>query len=375
MTIEILRDRAAIDLVADDWRALAEARSNAFLTPEWFWAAIEAVPGAEPRVAVRRDADGGIGGVLPLVASGRGARRHLEFAGASFGDVFHPLDRDDERDFAAAALAQLLSEDGGRAAVFEKVDDSSGWVGAAAGAVGAAVTESGPAQPLPEVDLAGLDWEAYMATRSRNMRSQLGRRRRKLERDHEVVYRASDAQHLEGDLNTLVELHLGRWAARGGSGALNDTSIAFHRRFSLAALERGWLRLWIVEIDGAPAAAWYGWKIGDRYAYYLAGFDERYSDSSLGMLTLAHTIEAAIADGATTYEMLLGDEEFKLRFADDAREVRSAIVSPGFHPLRVGKILEQGARRAADRLPPETRARVKRSVRGVADRVQSRGGR
>jgi len=93
------------------------------------------------------------------------------------------------------------------------------------------------------------------------------------------------------------------------------------------------------------------------------------------MLLLAHTIEQAIGEGASTYEMLLGDEDFKLRFADGSREVRSTIISSGFHPLRMRTILEHGARRAVDRLPADTRARVKRSLRGVADRVQPRGAR
>ena len=50
-------------------------------------------------------------------------------------------------------------------------------------------------QILPEIELAGLTWTEYLAGRSRNMRSQLGRRRRRLERDHEVVLRLSDEEH------------------------------------------------------------------------------------------------------------------------------------------------------------------------------------
>ena len=56
------------------WRRLAEARSNPFLTPEWFESWVESNPAEEPLPIVWRR-EGRVRGVLPLVRSRRGPWR------------------------------------------------------------------------------------------------------------------------------------------------------------------------------------------------------------------------------------------------------------------------------------------------------------
>ncbi|MDX6582332.1 MAG: hypothetical protein QOI10_1516 [Solirubrobacterales bacterium] len=372
--VEILTDSERLTEIAGQWRALAVSRANAFVTPDWFSAWMSVYGGdATPLVVVRRDGSGELAGVMPLVAAGWGRSRTLRFAGAALGDLFLPLDRDSESELAVAALRALRAggEDG--ALILDHVEADSAWVQALA-QQGEVVTHlSHLDEVLPEVEIAGLSWEQYLGERSRNFRSQLGRRRRQLERDHDVVFRRSDAARLAADMSAFARLHRDRWAGRGGSGALDQTSTAFHSLFSAALLEQDWLRLWIVEVDGEPAAAWYGWRIGDRYSYYLAGFDETYADYSIGTLLLAHTIEDAIASGCSVYEMLLGSEPFKRRFATGERQVTSVILSSRLHRARLAALGAAAARRATDRLGPSARARIKRPLRALADRLSPRG--
>ena len=127
-----------------------------------------------------------------------------------------------------------------------------------------------------------------------------------------------------------------------------------------------------MEVDGRAAAAWYGWRIGDRYAYYQGGFDESFSSSSIGTLLLAHTIESAIEEGASVYDLLLGTEDYKLRFATGERRVRDMIVSSAFHPVRLSALGEGAVRRPIERLPAGSRQRLKDRLRRVADRLPFR---
>ena len=316
--------------------------------------------------------DGGrVTGLLPLVATGRGPTRTLRFAGGVLGDLFHPLSDDRDEELAAAALGALRARGERGAIVLDKVEQGAPWVAALTGG------ETSTPLPhrdevLPEIEIGGGSWEDYLASRSRNMRSQLGRRRRRLEREHEVAVRRSDEATLDADLAAFFDLHHGRWEGRGGSGALDQRSMAFHSDFARAALSRGWLRLWVMDVDGSPAAAWYGWRIGDRYAYYLAGFDEAYGSLSIGTLLLANTIEGAIEEGAATYDLLRGSEEYKSRYATGEREIGDLIVSSRGHPVRVAALGESAVRRAVHRLSPETRERVKARLARVADRLPFR---
>ena len=90
---------------------------------------------------------------------------------------------------------------------------------------------------------------------------------------------------------------------------------SFHREFARCAFERGWLRLWFLEIDGDPVAAWYGFRFGEAESYYQSGRDPAWDRSSVGLVLLAHTIREAMGDGMREYRLLRGGESYKDRFA------------------------------------------------------------
>ena len=87
---------------------------------------------------------------------------------------------------------------------------------------------------------------------------------------------------MEEDLDVLFALHQARWP---GSPWFADAE-AFHRDFAALALERGWLRLWILELDGFPAGAWLGYRFAGVESYYQAGRDPAQITRSLGLYTL-----------------------------------------------------------------------------------------
>jgi CelD/BcsL family acetyltransferase involved in cellulose biosynthesis len=343
--------------LAAAWRRLAELRENPFLTPEWFRAWLRANPEEEPFAIVWRR-DGEIRGVLPLVRVASGPIHLLRFAGARRGDWFTPACRLEDEAAMAAACAELLQRErrAWQLLRLDRIDRESAWPQALWGAgVGGSLAPSAPRRTdsLPYIAFEEGGYEGYLAARSRNFRSQLGRRRRKLEREHGLSFRSTTtAAQLEADFATFFELHDERWDDRGGSSSGSEQVRAFQREFAAAALEQGWLRLWIAEADGAPRAAWYGWRIGGRYCYSLSGLSKDYETFALGTVLLAHTIEQAAAEGATIYDLMWGDEGYKQRFETGRRDAASWVLGRRRHPVR----LLSGARNALER-----RAR---SVRG-----------
>ena len=122
---------------------------------------------------------------------------------------------------------------------------------------------------------------------------------------------------------------------------------------------------------GAPVAAWYGWRLGERYSYYLAGFEPRWSDASVGLLLLAHTVREAIEEGAVEYDLLLGEEAYKQRFATASRPIETVILTRAFHPMRLVARAEATLWRAHRRLPPRIRERSRSLLGGVRRRLPS----
>lgn len=369
-TVEVITDPHHLGEIEPDWRSLAEQRGNAFLTPEWYFAWLRSYgEQADPAVVTLRAAAGDLQGVMPLVRDRAARPRSLRFGGANVADHLHPAAAaiEEEEAVALAAGARLGGEiSGWSTIVLDNVDADAGWWRAMMSAAPVSlVAFSYRETTLPRIQLPG-SWETYLAGRSRNFRSQLGRKLRALERNHEVRFRRTQvASELTSDLETFFRLHDARWESQGGSSSATERVRSFHADFAEAALERGWLRLWLMEVDGDSVAAWYGWRLGERYSYYLAGFEPRWSDASVGLLLLAHTVREAIDEAASEYDLLLGEEAYKQRFATDARPVETVILARSLHPMRLVAGAEVGLWRVHRRLPPRIRERSRSLAGGV----------
>lgn len=356
-SVDVISERASLAPIEDVWRSLAEERGNAFVTPEWFAAWCEFYDDrAAPRVVVVRY-DDEVVGVVPLVSTLEHGFPVVRFGGWNLGDVFHPAARlADEEDVASAAWTAL-----GRRTLGILDNALGDWPDAIA-PVWARTRATGDA--VPRIDLRS----GWSPTRlSRNLRSQLGRKLRALEREHSVALRRAETlADLETDMASLFALHDLRWQERGGSSLASEPARATLHAFSRAALHRGWLRLWTLDVDGTPAASLLAWRLGSTCAYYTAGFDPTYGRHSVGLLLLARTIEEAASEGATAYDLLRGAEAYKLRFATDVDHVRTVVVAPRLHPLSVAAATTSVARRTLDRLPVRSRALLRRTLEPVA---------
>jgi CelD/BcsL family acetyltransferase involved in cellulose biosynthesis len=335
---EIVEDASELLGLADEWRRLATERGNAFVTPEWFFAALRTVDHeVEPCVPVVRGADGALRGLIGLVTDREG---RVRFCGAEPADRLHPAARSRDEDRVAAAAARALSNRGRawRAIRFDRVDAEARWPRAFARAWRPSLRiVPDPLEMLPYIPLEGQTWEEYLATRSRGLRSQLGRRMRSLKRDHEVeLIQVESPKEVAEGLTELFRLHDMRSRTIERQSALEDPRVReLHRRFAADALERGWLRFCLLAVDGTAIAAWYGWMIGGRFAYYQAGFDPAWSRATPGALLLAETVRIAAEERATEYDMLRGGEAFKLRFAEGERHGSSLLLAPLMHPALI----------------------------------------
>jgi len=199
----------------------------------------------------------------------------------------------------------------------------------------------------PVLPIAGRSFEDFLGSRSRNFRAQVRQRERRLVREHHIVYRLTDdPSRLEADMRTLIDLHSARWAG-GRSSAFSGRRASFHLDFARRALDNGWLRLWTMEANGKPVAAWYGLRYAGIESYYQAGRDPAFERLHVGFVLLSHTIRCAFEDGMREYRFGLGDEPYKRRFAESDPGLDTVAVTSGAR----GRIA-LAAIRCALRLPP-----------------------
>lgn len=331
----------------ESWDALAESHGGPFAR----WAFNEAwwrhLGTGELRLLACRRPTGELVAILPLQRIRRGPLRVLRFLGHGPFDELGPVCAPEHRALVLTALRAELERGALDADVLlaERlpVDADLG------NALGGQVINR---DASPALELEGLTWESFLAARSRNFREQVRRRERALRREHDVTLRlCDDPERLGADMTKLVALHHARW--EGASSALAPALEALHRDVAATALREGWLRLWMLEVDGSSVAAWYGFRTGGREWYYQAGRDPAWDRRSVGFVLMNHTIRSAIEDGMSEYRLLRGDEGYKARFAtrDDALQTRIL----GGTPL--GRVAASALAGAARR--PRTRELVK----------------
>jgi CelD/BcsL family acetyltransferase involved in cellulose biosynthesis len=170
-------------------------------------------------------------------------------------------------------------------------------------------------------------WDEFVKRLSKNMRTNVGRRRRQVAKQFRAEYDVASDATVTAAMEELFRLHNARWRRRGVSGAFAGARMqAFHHEVAKRFLARGWLRLHRLRLDGETRAAFYCFQLGRRVYYYLSGFDLAFGKYSIGNVLMAQAIERAIADGATEFDLLRGDETYKFAWKAEERETLRLII-------------------------------------------------
>jgi len=322
LSLEIVPDLGA---ARPDWTRLATETANVFGTWEWADAWCRHLgAGAEMAIAVVRRPDGEAAAILPLCVARRRPLRLVRFIGAGPSDELGPLCAPADRPAAALALKRHIVDTLGDSGLFlgERL-----WGADPLGPQLGATTVRRAASPL--VTVAGRSFEDFLQSRSRNFRSQVRGRERKLARGCRLTYRLTqDPGRLDADMRTLMRLHAARWSDEQ-STAFRGSRAPFHLEFARHALENGWLRLWTMELDGRPVAAWYGLRYQGIESYYQAGRDPGFDKLNVGFVLLCHSIRCAFEDGVREYRFGLGDESYKDRFAESDPGLDTVAITAG----------------------------------------------
>jgi len=378
MEIHWIENTVGFDGLREEWdQLLADSASDCvFLTWEWlraWWSHL-----AERRqlriVAVRRGEE--LIALAPFAVRPGSMRRLFPFraveflgsgtAGSDYLDVI-------VRKGAEAEALNELSRALGRWNLILEFGQLRGS-GSVAANLGSRLGQQGwksaqtKVNTCPFIDLRGHSWTTYLATLGSQHRYDVQRKMKKLSKQFEVVFeRVEKEEQRDPALQLLIALHNKRWIERGGSDAFHTAGhVAFHTEFTARALCRGWLRLYVLRLDGKPASAFYGLRYGRTFYFFQSGFDAQYARHSVGLVTMGLAIQTAIEEGAEEYDLLHGDEAYKFHWARDSRDLaRLELYPPGargtcFRAITSGRRLALGwsrhvfRKRAADNLETET---------------------
>ena len=365
LRVECIEDTWGFTALRAKWNELLRdsANDNPFLTWEWlhtWWTHLR--PSGALRIIVVRNGEELVAiAPLQLASAPLYWFSRLEFlgtgeAGSDYLDLI--VRRGSESDSIAAIARFLQSQKqatrlthlpvasfGARLA---ELLAEAGWV--------STIADDGT---CPVVRLRGHTFNSFLGTLGASHRANIRRRLRAVNRDFDARFeRITNHTERRVMLDALAVFHRGRYTDQGGSTAFSTPQLcAFHEEATHRALERGWLRMYVLRLDGNLAAVMYGFAYGDRFYFYQHGYDERYASHSVGLVLMALTIEAAVDEGLSEFDMLWGVEPYKFLWARDTRNLQRV----DLFPVDLGGTLH---RRAVE---------ARRGVKQLARRVLSIG--
>ncbi len=329
-SLVVRTDADGLSALEPEWRALAESDERATIYQTWEWnEAWWRCFGRGKLLHLLEMRDGGtLVGVAPLYIS-----RHLgtpirraAFLGTGVSDYLDLICAPGAGQATAqAALAYLQREAPADAADLQQLAPHAHCLEHAAG------LQSLPQEPCPYVPLPTTVKE-WLSSLGKKMRENLRYSERLLHRSFTTVeFALADSDNLHECMEQLFTLHQKRWRARSLPGVLGGARVrAFHHLVARRFLDRGWLRLHILRLDGHTVSALYCFRYGPRTYYYLGGFDPTLARYSLGTLLTARAIQHAIEEGCAEFDFLRGNEPYKARWTSLCRTNSRALVArPG----------------------------------------------
>ncbi|HED16891.1 MAG TPA: GNAT family N-acetyltransferase [Gammaproteobacteria bacterium] len=156
---------------------------------------------------------------------------------------------------------------------------------------------------------------------SRNKRSQLRRDLKKVLVYGEVhITKCENRKEIDQYLDVLFKLHNIRWQSKGLKGMFERLpwEMDFYRHFATAALENGWLRLYVLHQEGVIKAVQIGYVYNNIYCQLQEGFDPEHLSGAGNVLRL-HVTDECVREGLTEYDFLGGYTEHKRRWGSRER--------------------------------------------------------
>ena len=304
--VEFLAARAA------EWDALAQIGGTPYVSSPWLRAWLQSY--APEAVCLVRfdDSERLIAGAC-VIRNGRRLRSATNVETGDWGIVATDS-------LARATVWRHLVATSSRRIRLDAVTEESAAIARAALRANGYVVATRRAHDSPVMNLPA-DWRTLEAGLSRNLRSQLRRRSRDLERLGEVRLRTSAPISVDDDFERFVALEASGWKGRAGTAiACSPRSFALYRDFVAGAAELGWARLQFLELDGVPIAADLSCAFAGGIFMLKTAYDERLREQAPGFVLRAHALRAAIDEGALFYDFLGGADAYKLRWADASRQ-------------------------------------------------------
>jgi CelD/BcsL family acetyltransferase involved in cellulose biosynthesis len=339
LTINKINTRAGFEDLRSTWASILAQSGNdgIFLTWEWmktWWD----IFGAERDLWILLGYDGEeLIGIAPLMRTTTRIcgipLRSIELIGSGYESLPDHLSfiarSGRSQEFAGAVVAHLRQTSGWDIIRLRDMREDPAFT-AQLGELAPCCRYTVTAQPediCPYTPLPGT-WEEFQSGLSAEFRYAVKRKERNLGKKYASVFEIiSDPTTLAEAMGELETIHKKRMQEKKESGSsLSSRFWEFHRRIASIFLEKGWLLLGVLKVEGRIVAGQYAFQYGGKAWYYQSGIDPDFGRFGVGVIMIAHMIRQAIEHGLHEYDFLRGNEAYKRHWTTAVRHSSGVII-------------------------------------------------
>ena len=180
-------------------------------------------------------------------------------------------------------------------------------------------------QPSPFIPLPG-DFDAYLAQIDKKQRHEIRRKMRKVEQSlvEAAYYVTSDAESLTVDTQAFIDMMAQDPSKKA---FLTDAMVEHLHKTAQVMLDKGWLHLAFLTLDGNKAAGNFSFIYNNRLWLYNSAWEWEYREFSPGWVLLTHLLQWANENGIEEFDFMRGDEAYKYKFGGQDRYVCRVLVT------------------------------------------------
>lgn len=161
------------------------------------------------------------------------------------------------------------------------------------------------------------DWQSYMGRLSQNLRGDLRRKVRRIERQGQLAFKHHSGQEVTwGDISMIFKINAyGRYPYLYCS----VEERAFQRELLALMSDQGWPDIFLLYINDQPVAYRYGFTFKGKFEDWRNGFNTQYYELSVGKVLLMLVIEDCFKRAYEGVDFLRGDEDYKIHWQTQER--------------------------------------------------------
>lgn len=341
LSIELINKASEFEGLRDEWTDILEksAANSIYLTNEWlhtWWQVYGG--GSELFILTVRD-DESLVGIAPLMIrrysllpSSAFSIRQMEFLGV--GEVCSDhldfiIKKGVEEDFFNAVFDFIIKSrdkwDFIKLTDIDKDSDSICYLEELS-ADHSLLHKNEDMIECPYIMLPGTV-EEYRKSFRKKTQKKIRKYERRLRREFDLkLERIDSSDSLDDHLDELIRISRERWNKKGMGGSFSSQRlIRFSKKISRIFVEKGWLDLCFINLNGKKVAYFYSFRYNGRSYAYQTSFDPTsvHPRYSVGTVIVNYCIEHAIEEGYRELDWGRGADRYKMRYATGVKETVS----------------------------------------------------